>query len=212
MAPRRRASRERLQRLEHLDAQQAHVESRLRNHNEHEFIASCGAHMATVGVELEEPGLAESGRARRALCLAIKRRAERRERVAVHAGLQARIDDQAVGSAHHHAAGDAAVADERREERRERAAHAFPPSQRLARSSERSRSRRTYPSGTVRGAATSSTPLPLGAIATLAPSASKTIWCHAPSPRWRIARSASSLTPDSWAPMSAPRSRPSSVR
>ena len=61
----------------------------------------------------------------------------------------------------------------------------------------------------VRGAATSSTPPPLGAIATLAVSASKTIWFQRPRPRWRIARSASSLTPESCAPTSAPRSRPS---
>src|SRR6185437_15627962 len=142
----------------------------------------------------------------------VERRGQGRERIALDADLEAGVDDLPVRLPHHHAAGDPAMANERRQQCAERARHARLPSERVARSSDRSNRRLTYPRGTVRGAATSSTPPVLGAIATLAVSASNTICRHRPSPRWRIARPASSLTPESWAPTSAATSRPSSVR
>ena len=52
----------------------------------------------------------------------------------------------------------------------------------------------------------------VGVIISVAASLSSRMRVHAPSPKWRMARVASSLTPLKCAPMTAPRSLPSAVR
>ena len=147
--------------------------------------------------------------------LPVQRRRQRRERIAVHADLQARVDDHAVRLADDHTARHAAVADERCEKSGERAAHGFraiahPAPHALQRTleqaphvPERHRPRRRDE----QHASAARRHRDARAV-----SASNTIWRQRPRPRCRIARFASSLTPESCAPMSAPRSRPSAVR